>query len=318
MKLSKFDIFDPLSMDSIELPKVAGNYLFLLREGSKLPEIGITPHIPEVELEGKKHLVIYTGIASSNIRQRDYHQHFVGNDASHSTLRKSLGCLFGYEFVPRKEKDTKHKKFCIEDEMELSDWMKNNLLLAYMKNDTPEPFEDELIAGLNPPLNLSKNHNQVNADYRKLLSELRNRPIAEFKDCKHFCENDNPIKGFLKTCFKPLVKPLVEKIVKYSTKQEKTTKRVPMENDANYRIKTVKRNINFDRNTNNYRCKYNDRYSFDILEVSCHYKGTTRIFRIESKYLPDKDSIHFRAHLDNSSLTIVWDKAIEAYMQEVR
>ena len=314
MKLSKFNIFDPLSMDSIELPKVAGNYLFLLRDGSKLPEIGITPHIPEVELEGKKYLVIYTGIASSNIRQRDYHQHFVGNDASHSTLRKSLGSLFGYELVPRNEKDTKHKRFCIEDEMELSDWMKNNLLLAYMKNDTPEPFEDELIAELNPPLNLSKNHNQVNADYRKLLSELRNRPIAEVNDCEHLDKKNNPKKGFLKTW----LKSLAERFVKSSTKQKKTTIRVPMENDANVRIRTISRNINFGRNTNNYRCKYNDRYSFDILEVSCHYNDITRTFRIESKYLPNKDSIHFRAHLDNSSLTIVWDKAIEAYMQEVR
>lgn len=314
MKLPKFNIFDPLSMDSIELPNVAGNYLFLLREGSKLPEIGVTPHIPEVELEGKNYQVIYTGIASSNIRQRDYRQHFVGNDASHSTLRKSLGCLFGYKFVPRKEKDSKHKKFCIEDEIKLSDWMKNNLLLAYMKNDNPMPLEDELIAGLNPPLNLSKNHNQVNADYRALLSELRSRPIDVVTIPEHAGKKNNPIKRFFKTC----LKPLAEQFLKSSIKQEKTTISVPMEKDGNVRIKTISRNINFNRNTNNYRCKYNDRYSFDILEVSCHYKGITRIFRIESKNLPDKDSIHFRAYPDRSAFRVEWEKVIEPHMKVVR
>lgn len=313
MKLPEFNIFDPLSMDSMELPNRPGNYLFLLREGSKLPEIEITPHIPEVELGGKTYQVIYTGIASSNIRQRDYRQHFVGNDASHSTLRKSLGCLFGYEFVPRKERDTKHKKFCIEDEIKLSDWMKNNLLLAYKKNDNPLPFEDELIAGLNPPLNLSKNHNQVNADYRTLLSKLRSRPITVVNVPEHLDKKNNPIKRIFKTMFKP-----IEMFVKSSTKKEKTTIKIPMENDGNVRIKTIIRNINFDRDTNNYRCKYNDRNSFDILEVSCLYKGITRTFRIESKYLPCKDSIHFRAYLDSSSFTVVWEKLIEPYIIEVK
>ncbi len=314
MKLSKFHIFDPMSMNSVELPNEAGNYLFLLREGSKLPELEITPYIPEVELDGKNYQVTYTGIASCNIRQRDYCQHFVGNDASHSTLRKSLGCLFGYEFVPRKEGDTKHKKFCIEDEIKLSAWMTNNLLLAYIKNDNPKPLEDELIDGLNPPLNLSKNHNQVNADYRRLLSELRNRPIAVVNVHDHSGRKNNPIKRVLKTC----LKHIAETFVKSSTKNEETTKRVPVGNEGNERIKHCSRTINFGRKTNNYRCKYSDRNSFDILEVRCQYKDIIKTFKIESKYLPDKDSIHFRAYLSASSFTVEWDKAIEAYMKEVR
>lgn len=111
-------------MDYNVLPNVAGNYIFLLREGAVLPQVGIAPVITKVEIEGNFYQTIYTGIAKSNLRLRDYRQHFIGNDASHSTLRKSLGSLFGYDFIPRKEGDTKHKKFNAKDEVELSEWMR--------------------------------------------------------------------------------------------------------------------------------------------------------------------------------------------------
>ena len=55
--------------------------------------------------------------------------------------------------------------------------MKNNLLLAFGENADPEPWEVKLIAELNPPLNLEKNHNKVNAEFRALLSKLRCRPV---------------------------------------------------------------------------------------------------------------------------------------------
>ena len=179
MNTDEFKLFDCKKMDSSVLPNVAGNYIFLLRDGCNLPSIGIEPVITDVKIEGKYYKAIYTGIASKNLRQRDYRQHFIGNDASHSTLRKSLGSLFGYKFIPRNEDDTKHKKFDSEDEAKLSEWMKDNLLLAYAINANPEPKEDELILEINPPLNLSKNHNFTNCEYRDLLSKLRRRPIEE-------------------------------------------------------------------------------------------------------------------------------------------
>lgn len=175
--MANFKIFDPMTMDSNMLPNVAGNYVFLLRKGSQLPQVDIKPIISEMDIDGNTYQVIYTGIASKNLRQRDYRTHFVGNNASRSTLRKSIGCLFGYDFIPRNEGDSEHKKFKPADEEKLTEWMMSNLLLAFVENANPKPLEDELIRKLNPPLNLEKNHNKVNAEFRALLSKLRCRPV---------------------------------------------------------------------------------------------------------------------------------------------
>lgn len=170
-------LFDPMTMDSNTLPNVAGNYVFLLRKGSHLPKVDIEPQIPEVTLDGNTYQAIYTGIASESLRQRVYHYHFVGNDASSSTLRKSIGSLFGYDLILRKVGDLKHKKFKPADEEKLTEWMMSNLLLAFVENADPEPWEVKLIAELNPPLNLDKNTNMVNKEFRTLLSKLRCRPV---------------------------------------------------------------------------------------------------------------------------------------------
>ena len=175
--MANIKLFDPMTMDSSMLPNVAGNYVFLLRKGSQLPKIDIEPKIPEVTLDGNTYQAIYTGIASESLRQRVYHYHFVGNDASSSTLRKSIGSLFGYDLIPRKEGDLDYKKFKPADEEKLTKWMMSNLLLVFVENADPEPLEEKLIAELNPPLNLYKNHNMVNKEFRALLSKLRRRPV---------------------------------------------------------------------------------------------------------------------------------------------
>lgn len=175
--MANFKLFDPMTMDSNTLPNVAGNYVFLLRKGSQLPKVDIEPQIPEFSLDGNTYQAIYTGIASKSLRKRDYRNHFVDNDASRSTLRKSIGSLFGYDLILRKESDTKHKRFQPADEEKLTEWMMSNLLLAFVENANPKPLEDELIAELNPPLNLDKNDNTVNAEFRALLSKLRRRHV---------------------------------------------------------------------------------------------------------------------------------------------
>lgn len=50
--MANFKLFDPMTMDSSMLPNVAGNYVFLLRKGSQLPQVDINPQIPEVTLDG--------------------------------------------------------------------------------------------------------------------------------------------------------------------------------------------------------------------------------------------------------------------------
>lgn len=167
-----FTLFDPKIHDSNDIPDNPGNYIVCLNEGSKLPSIGI-----ECQMKSFQNLnVIYTGIAGKSLRKRDYRQHFTGNNAGSSTLRKSLGSLFGYPKIARDKDPTNGKtKFKENDEIKLSEWMKRNLVIYYKSNLNPDKLEDELIKEYNPPLNLSKNKNIKNLNYRKRLSQLRRK-----------------------------------------------------------------------------------------------------------------------------------------------
>ena len=166
---SKFEQFDPKVDDADQIPDDAGNYIVCLRKSSKLPKT--KPDFITQNYQGKE--VIYVGIAGKSLRKRDYKQHFNGN-AGKSTLRKSIGSLFGYQKVPRSvHKDDGKTKFTIADELKLSHWMKNNLILYFLPNNQPENLEDLLIKKFNPPLNLAKNKNPVNAEFRNLLMGLR-------------------------------------------------------------------------------------------------------------------------------------------------
>lgn len=287
--MANFKIFDPMTMDSNMLPNVAGNYVFLLRKGSQLPQVDINPQIPEVTLDGNTYQAIYTGIASESLRQRVYRIHFIGNDASHSTLRKSIGSLFGYDLIPRKEGDSKHKKFKLADEEKLTEWMKNNLLLAFVENADPKLMEDKLIIELNPPLNLEKNHNKVNAEFRALLSKLRCRPVIG--SAGHFISS-------MKTT---------------TIKARPTQSCYPING-----VKIIQRNVNFNRETNNYKCKFNDSSTFEILRVECSYNGEIKVYEIESKYLTGRDSITFYAYQNGKTFTIEWQKAVADYIKEIK
>ena len=287
--MANFKIFDPMTMDSNMLPNVAGNYIFLLRKGSQLPQVDINPQIPEVTLDGNTYQAIYTGIARKCLRNRDYRNHFVDNDASRSTLRKSIGSLFGYDLIPRKEGDLKYKKFKPADEEKLTEWMMSNLLLAFVENADPKSMEDKLIAELNPPLNLEMNHNKVNAEFRALLSKLRRRDVIG--SAAHF------ISSMKTTTIKARV------IQSFYPKNG---------------VKIIQRNVNFNRETNNYKCKFNDSSTFEILRVECSYNGEIKVYEIESKYLTGRDSITFYAYQNGKTFTIEWQKAVAYYIKEIK
>lgn len=287
--MANFKIFDPMTMDSNMLPNVAGNYVFLLRKGSQLPQVDINPQIPEVTLDGNTYQAIYTGIASKSLRRRDYHAHFIGNDASRSTLRKSIGSLFGYDLIQRKENDKRHKKFKPNDEEKLTKWMKNNLLLAFVENADPESMEDKLIAELNPPLNLDKNDNTVNAEFRALLSKLRRRHVIG--SAEHFISS-------MKTT---------------TIKARATQSCYPING-----VKIIQRNVNFNRKSKNYTCKFNDSSTFEILRVECSYNGEIKVYEIESKYLAGRKSITFYASQNGRTFTIKWQEDIANDIKEIK
>ena len=53
--------------------------------------------------------------------------------------------------------------------------MQNNLVVLSFANENCEELENKMIAVLNPPLNLDKNKNTENRDFRKELSLLRSK-----------------------------------------------------------------------------------------------------------------------------------------------
>ena len=167
-----FSTFDPLTGKGNDLPEVPGNYLVTIRDISVLPTLGFAV---ETQLY-KGQQLIYTGIAGTSIRGRILRNHLGGN-AGRSTLRKSLGCMFGYTLIrmDKKDPDNGHVRFNADDEGELSAWMKENLIFHYLPCDTPKVLEHELIGRYNPPLNLSGNWNPVNREFRSALTSLRSQ-----------------------------------------------------------------------------------------------------------------------------------------------
>jgi hypothetical protein len=166
----KVNCFDPKLDAENKIDDSPGNYIICLRKNAKLPTVSISPTL--TNFEGIN--VIYTGIAGGSLRTRDFRQHFKGDNAGRSTLRKSLGVLFGYNLIPRdKDPNTGKTKFDIKDEQELSEWMLTNLIIFFLPTADFNSIEIKLINKFNPPLNIKDNHNEINSDFRRLLSSLR-------------------------------------------------------------------------------------------------------------------------------------------------
>jgi hypothetical protein len=74
-----------------------------------------------------------------------------------------------------KDPKTGKTKFGNDDEAILSHWMKDNLIMFFLANKDHANLERILITQFNPPLNLGGNNNQVNLEFRQLLSSLRSQ-----------------------------------------------------------------------------------------------------------------------------------------------
>lgn len=175
---TEFKLFDPKISTMDELPDEPGNYFIVLRANCQLPSIDITPIYHKWNYENVEYNIIYTGISNQSLRVRDYKQHFTGNNAGRSTLRKSLGSMMGFLKIPRdKNNPTNGKtKFSMQDEEKLSAWMKDNLLLFYKpcnSKDEIERNEKKFIYDYNPPLNLQGNENEENKKFREKIKMLR-------------------------------------------------------------------------------------------------------------------------------------------------
>ncbi len=168
--------FIPTKDTPDKLPDTAGAYLICAKSIDVLPvkmnklEYSYVNELP----------VVYVGIAGrptsrvKSIRKRDYRNHFNGK-ARTSTLRKSLGVLFGFQKEYESKENKLKYKFIDEHEERLSKWMKDNLIMYFVTNDNPMEFEIYLINTYEPPLNLKDNNSEKNRDFRENLSHLRTK-----------------------------------------------------------------------------------------------------------------------------------------------
>lgn len=172
--LSDKKIFDPLKDDSSSLPNEAGFYMIAGRNSVAVHQLLENAAIPEFG----GYEILYVGISSKQgLRKRDFKNHFYGT-ARNSTLRKSLGALFLWENCREYYADGRYR-FNKKREDELSEWMKNNLIMLYWINIQEfysqglEKYEREIIDKLDPPLNIRNNNGVCNSAFRHKLKRLR-------------------------------------------------------------------------------------------------------------------------------------------------
>lgn len=175
--LKEFSPFDPEIDGENKIVDAPGNYAVLLRPGCHLPECEVKYKPSMATYMGTEYEVVYVGVSSKSLRERDYKKHFNGNNAGQSTLRKSIGSLMGLKKTFRSPaeygKENPKTKFVDSDEVKLSEWMRKNLLLLFKGNSNYEEIEKEMIKELNPPLNIQENHNEENKGFRSHLTTLR-------------------------------------------------------------------------------------------------------------------------------------------------
>lgn len=161
--------FKPLIDDPKTLPQKSGLYIICANSLDTLPDELKEATFSYVD----DHPIIYVGISKKQgLEKRDYKNHFKGS-ARNSTLRKSLGSLFNYERCY--DKNNKYR-FIKEHEIELTEWMHENLFFYYwLIDDNVEKIETNLMNQFGTPLNLKNNKSLTNKEFRCELSKLRNK-----------------------------------------------------------------------------------------------------------------------------------------------
>lgn len=116
--LNQFTLFDPAKGQRAELPAVEGNYIVVLKAGCNIPDVLGNFKYTEITLHGVNYRVLYTGIAS-DLKRRIWTNHLHGNGGN-STLRKTLGSLFGYQKIPRDKNYQSIKKRSLVRKMKIA------------------------------------------------------------------------------------------------------------------------------------------------------------------------------------------------------
>ncbi len=162
--------FDPQYDNPNDLPDQPGIYMICIKNKDIIEEV--MPRAACKEIGDAP--ILYIGISKTQgLKNRDYRNHFKGT-ARNSTLRKSLGSIFGWRADRIYDNRGKYK-FSLAREQELTRWMHDNLIIMYWINLNTEIgiLETKLINELDPPLNIAKNKSHKNEAFRKELMKLR-------------------------------------------------------------------------------------------------------------------------------------------------
>lgn len=123
-----------------------------------------------------------------NLRSR-IQTHYSGN-AEGSTLRKTLGCLLGDVIgIELRRVGSGSRTTFVLGEQQLSKWMAENALVAWVVHSRPWEVEDHLIATLDVPLNLEGNSRN------RFHAELRSRRAATVQRAMSLLVVPNPGVG---------------------------------------------------------------------------------------------------------------------------
>lgn len=148
----------------------AGAYAVILANPESMPTV----------VPGRQGL-LYVGMTDQALDARN---HFLHAHSGFSTLRRSLGALLkealSLKAIPRgpgsSKSNVRNYRFTDEGERALTEWMNGHLLLTQVAVDADlSAFEDDLIALLEPPLNLKGWPNSQ----RDMVKRLRAACAAE-------------------------------------------------------------------------------------------------------------------------------------------
>ena len=149
-ELIKGDFKSVSSLSADAIPNEAGIYCIKLREGSTLPsKFG----------KIREDRIIYIGIASKSLRERLYEEEL--NHKRAATFFRSIGAMLDY--LPPKGslygKKTRNYKFSPENTDKIRKWMRQSLLVNFIKVKKSEigNYESSLIKKYSPFVNISKN-----------------------------------------------------------------------------------------------------------------------------------------------------------------
>jgi hypothetical protein len=144
----------------------------LSAHGYRLLYIGISPSAPPTN--GKP--------PSSQSLQNRIRYHFCGN-AEGSTLRLTLGCILADALGIELRRVGSGKRMTFSTgEARLSEWMNQNARVAWHLCEQPWKLEEQLIAGVDLPLNLDQNrrhgfHPELSQVRREAKARARELPI---------------------------------------------------------------------------------------------------------------------------------------------